>query len=398
MLVVGAGLAGAKAVEAARESGYDGEVLLVGDEGLLPYERPPLSKEVLRGEKPLDSSAVFDERWYADHQVELVLDDPVVGLDPASRTATLRGGRTLSFDRCVLATGSAPRRLDVPGADLEGVHLLRTRADCAALQPALAAASRVAVLGAGWIGCEVAASARQLGREVVLVEPAPLPLQRVLGREVGLAFRELHADHGVDPRFDVSPVALHGTGAVESVELSDGSSEPADLVVVGVGVTPRVELAAFAGLAVDDGIVVDEHLHAGRSGVIACGDVASAWHPRFHRHLRVEHWANALNQGATAGRNAAGAQEAYTRLPYFYSDQYDLGLEYVGWADAATASVAVRGSLEAREFIAFYHRGGVVDAALAVNTWDVIEDLKAIVQSGAPADLAALTDPEVPLR
>ena len=397
MLVIGAGLAGAKAVEAARESGYGGTVVLVGDEGVLPYERPPLSKDVLRGEKPLDSSTVFDEQWYADHQVELVLDDAVVGLDPASRTATLRGGRSLSFDTCVLATGSSPRRLDVPGAGLGGVHLLRTRGDAAALQGALQTATRVAVLGAGWIGCEVAASARQLGKEVVLVEPAPLPLLRVLGSQVALAFRELHADHGVDPRFDVSPVALHGTGSVESVELSDGSSEPADLVVVGVGVDPRVELAAFAQLEVDNGIVVDEHLHAGRSGVLACGDVASAWHPRYQRHLRVEHWANALNQGAAAGRNAAGAHEAYTRLPYFYSDQYDLGLEYVGWADASQADVAVRGSLEDREFIAFYHRDGVVDAALAVNTWDVIEDLKGIVNRNAPSDLAALTDPDQPL-
>jgi 3-phenylpropionate/trans-cinnamate dioxygenase ferredoxin reductase subunit len=394
MLVIGAGLAGAKAVEAARSCGYDGPLVLVGDEGLLPYERPPLSKDVLRGEKPLDSSTVFDAPWYTDHAVELLLDDPVVGLDPGSRTAVLHSGRSLVWDTCVLATGAAPRRLDLPGAALPGVHLLRTRADSAALQSALRAASRVAVLGAGWIGCEVAASARQLGVDVVLVEPAALPLVRVLGETVAGAFRDLHADHGVTLRFGLTPLALQGVSSVEGVALSDGSVEAADLVVVGVGVTPRVELASSAGLHVDDGVVVDEYLQSGTPGVFACGDIASAWHPRFGRHLRVEHWANALNQGAAAGRNATSAPEPYTRLPYFYSDQYDLGLEYVGWADAAACDVAVRGSLQDRQFVAFYHRDGVVDAALAVNTSDVIEDLKALVQAGEPADLARLTDPD----
>lgn len=397
LLVIGAGLAGAKAVEGAREAGYDGTIVLVGDEGVAPYERPPLSKEILRGEKALHSSQVHDDAFYTERHVELVLDDAVTALDASAKSATLRSGRTLSFETAILATGAEPRRLQLPGADLRGVHYLRTVADAERLAGALKAGTRVAVIGAGWIGSEVAASARGLGRDVVLIEPAELPLLNVVGTTVAAAFRDLHADHGVVLRFGTAPAELRGSGTVEEVVLDDGTTEAADVVVIGVGAAPRTSLAKDAGLTVEDGIVVDDQLRSSAPGILAAGDVAQAWHPRFGRSIRVEHWANALNQGLAAGGNAVGGSTVYDRLPYFYSDQYDLGLEYVGWAERGS-DVVVRGDLAKREFVAFYHRDGIVNAALAVNTWDVLDDLRAVVAAGAPTDLARLGDPSKPLR
>jgi 3-phenylpropionate/trans-cinnamate dioxygenase ferredoxin reductase subunit len=299
----------------------------------------------------------------------------------------------LAYDAVVLATGAEPRRLRVPGAELDGVHYLRTLDDAVRLGAALKGASRVAVVGAGWIGTEVAASARALGADVVLVDPEPVPLRRVLGDRMGEVFARLHAGHGVELRLGVGVSGLRGGRTVSEVVLSDGTAEAADVVVVGVGVIPRTGLAASAGLTVDDGVVVDEHLLAA-PGVYAAGDVANAYHPVLGRRLRVEHWANALNQGTLAGRNAAGERAAYDRLPYFYSDQYDLGLEYVGHG-AGTDDVVVRGDVEAREFVAFWLRDGRVTAAMNVNVWDVVEDLKGLV--GRAPDVGRLADPDVPL-
>jgi 3-phenylpropionate/trans-cinnamate dioxygenase ferredoxin reductase subunit len=395
LAIVGASLAGAKAAEGAREGGYEGRIVLVGDEPTAPYERPPLSKAVLRGEAEPDSTRVHPHDFYRDHDIELVRDR-ASALDIAARHVDLASGERIAFDTAVIATGAAPRALTVPGADLDGVLYLRTVDDSERLGAAIRAATRVAVVGAGWIGSEVAASARQMGADVVLIDPEPVPLRRVLGDEIGAVFRDLHADHGVTIRLGTGVEELRGAAAVEAVVLSDGRVEAADLVVAGIGVTPRVELAASAGVAVDNGIVVDERLASSAAGVYAAGDVANAWHPLFERRLRVEHWANALNQGLAAGRNAAGADEAYDRLPYFFSDQYDLGMEYVGYADAAD-SVVVRGSLDTREFIAFWHRDGVVSAAMNVNVWDVVDDLKAIVSARRPVDLARLVDEDVAL-
>jgi 3-phenylpropionate/trans-cinnamate dioxygenase ferredoxin reductase subunit len=395
LVIVGASLAGAKAAEAARDAGFDGRVVLIGDEAGAPYERPPLSKDVLRGDKQADTTRVHAEGFYAERSIQHI-HDQVVALDPKARVIDLAGGETLTFDTAVLATGASPRRLDVPGADLDGVHYLRTMEDSARLGDAIRAASRVAVVGAGWIGSEVAASARQMGADVVLIDPAPVPLQRVLGDEVGAVFAALHADHGVDLRLGHGVAELRGTKTVEAVVLDDGRVEPADVVVVGVGVTPRTELADAAGLRVDNGILVDQHLATGVPGLYAAGDVANAWHPHYGRHLRVEHWANALNQGITAGRNATGETAAYTRLPYFFSDQYDLGMEYVGYGDASD-DVTIRGDRDAREFIAFWHRDGLVTAAMNANIWDVVDDLKAVIEARHVLDPARLADPAVPL-
>jgi 3-phenylpropionate/trans-cinnamate dioxygenase ferredoxin reductase component len=396
LVIIGASLAGAKAAEGARTAGFDGRVILVGEEPHRPYERPPLSKTVLRGEQPPEVARVHDDAFAAANDIELLLGRRVVGLDPIARQIRLDGDETLGYTTAVLATGAAPRHIDIPGAGLAGVRYLRTIDDSNALGDAIRTARRVAVIGAGWIGSEVAASARQMGAEVVLVDPAPVPLQRVLGDEIGEVFRALHADNGVKLRLGTGVTELRGTDTVDEVVLADGAVEVADVVVVGIGVTPRVHLAAAAGLTLDNGVAVDDQLQSSAPGVYAAGDVASAWHPHYRRRLRIEHWANALNQGLTAGANAAGGREPYTRLPYFFSDQYDLGLEYVGHGDPGDA-VVVRGSLTDREFIAFWHRGGVVTAAMSVNVWDVVDDLKAIVARGGPLEPDRLADPAVPL-
>jgi 3-phenylpropionate/trans-cinnamate dioxygenase ferredoxin reductase component len=391
---VGASMAGAKAAEAARESGYDGRVVLIGDEATAPYERPPLSKAVLRGEAEPASTRVHPDGFYDEHDIELVTKR-VVGIDGSSRRLALPDGDTLAFDAAILATGAEPRRLAVPGAELDGVRYLRSVDDSNRLREAIRAASRVAVIGAGWIGSEVAASARQMGANVVLIAPTSVPLGHVLGDEVGDVFRGLHADHGVRLRLGVGVGELRGSGGVEEVVLTDGTTEPADLVVAGIGVTPRTDVAgAGCALAVDNGIVADQHLETNVAAVYAAGDVANAWHPRYRRHVRVEHWANALNQGTTAGRNVAGWREAYDRLPYFFSDQYDLGMEYVGLSSSGDELV-IRGDVDAREFVAFWHRDGVVSAAMNVNVWDVVDDLKAIITAGRPVDLERLADPMV---
>jgi 3-phenylpropionate/trans-cinnamate dioxygenase ferredoxin reductase component len=395
-LIIGGGLAGAKAAEGARTSGYDGRIVLVAEENDQPYERPPLSKGVLRGEDEPETARVHDPEFYAAQSIDLMLGESIEHLDVESRSAQLTSGGSIDFDTALLATGAAPRRLDLPGTSLEGVHYLRTVEDSERLSAAIKGAGRVAVIGAGWIGSEVTASARQMGADVVLIEPSELPLIHVVGDRVGEMFRQLHADHGVDLRLGVGFTELRGDGSVAEVVLSDGRVEPADVVVIGVGVITRTELARASGLAVERGVVVDEYLQTSVPGIYAAGDVAEAWHPRYQRRLHIEHWANALEQGPHAAANATGQHEPYTLLPYFFSDQYDLGLEYVG-NSVPGDDVVIRGDLAGREFIAFYHRDGVVSAAMPVNTWDVVDDLKAVVSAGVPIDLARLADTDVPL-
>ena len=396
LVIVGASVAGAKAAEAARTTGFDGRVVLIGEEHEPPYERPPLSKAVLRGEAAPETTRVQAEDFYLTNDIELLTGRTVEVLDVDTGRVRLDGNEQVPFSALVLATGAAPRRLDVPGVDLAGIHYLRSVGDAHRLGDAVRGGGRVAVVGAGWIGSEVAASARPMGAEVVLIDRAAVPLQRVLGHEVGEVFRSLHADNGVQLRSEAGVVELRGTGRVEQVVLSDGRTEAADVVVIGIGVIPRVGLAQAAGLKVDDGVVVDEHLRSSAPGVYAAGDVASAWHPLYRQRLRVEHWANALNQGVTAGTNAAGGTDAYERLPYFFSDQYDLGLEYVGYGRPSD-TVVVRGDRAQRELVAFWQRDGVVTAAMSVNVWDVVEDLRAIVASGGVVDARRLADPTVPL-
>lgn len=396
LLIVGAGLAGAKAAEGARAFGFDGRIILVGEEQHRPYERPPLSKTVLRGEADPSSTQVHDTDFYAAHSVDLRLGRRVSLLDVRAHEARLDNGDRIAFDTAVLSIGAKPRTLTIPGADLPGVHYLRTVDDAVAISAAIRGAQRVAVIGAGWIGFEVAASARQLGAEVVLIDPLDVPLQRVLGPRVGDVFRRLHADHGVELRMATSVSELTGPGRVDRVVLTDGRIEPADVVIAGVGVQPRVDLADAAGLAVDNGVLVDEYLQTSAAGIYAAGDIANALHPLLGQRLRVEHWANALHQGLTAGANAAGGHQPYTRLPYFFSDQFDLGMEYQGHG-SPDDELLIRGDLETREFIAFWSRAGRITAAMNVNIWDVTDDLKALITAGQVIEPRRLTDADVPL-
>ncbi len=397
IVIVGAGLAGAKAAQALREEGYDGRLTLLGDEAERPYERPPLSKEVLRGEADPATADVHEAGFYDDHSIALRTGEPVAAIDVAGRTVALDGGERIAWDRLLLATGAEPRGLPVPGADLPGVLTLRTRADSARLRAVAEGGGRLVVIGAGWIGSEAAASARALGMDVTVVERMAWPLEHVLGPEIGRLYADLHRDHGVELLAGAGVEAIEGAGRAERVRLAGGRSIDCAAVLVGVGVAPRTALAEAAGLAVDDGVAVDATLHASAPGVFAAGDVASALHPFYGRRVRVEHWANALNQGPVAARNMLGAEEPYDRLPYFFSDQYDVGMEYSGLA-RGTDRLVVRGDLEARELVAFWLDGDRVAAAMNVNVWGVTDALQALIRSRAEVDPARLRDPEVPLE
>jgi 3-phenylpropionate/trans-cinnamate dioxygenase ferredoxin reductase component len=396
LAIIGGSLAGAKAAEGARRAGFEGRVVLIGEESEAPYSRPPLSKAVLRGEAGLETTRIHEDSFYVENEIEIVVDD-ALGLDTAGRAVELSSGSVIRFDTAVLATGAAPRALDVPGADLDGVHYLRTSDDAVRARDALRAAKRVVVIGAGWIGTEVAASARHIGAEVTVVAPGQVPLQRVLGVEIGGVFGQLHEANGVTLRMGSHAAELRGAKRVESLVLDDGRVIPADLVVVAIGVTPRTELAdAAAGLRVDNGIVVDQFLETSIPGIYAAGDVANAWHPHYRQYIRIEHWANARNQGLTAGGNAAGNHDLYELLPHFFSQQYDVGLEYVGHS-GADDEVVVRGDAASRSFIAFWHNGGIVTAAMNVNVAGVADDLTAIVTARERADVGRLANPSVAL-
>jgi 3-phenylpropionate/trans-cinnamate dioxygenase ferredoxin reductase subunit len=395
-LIIGAGLAGASAVSQLRKDGFDGAVVLVGEELEPPYERPPLSKAYLRGEAGVDSIAIRDPSFYTEHDVDLRLSTRATAIRPASREVLLDDGSRLGYDRLLIATGSSPRRLDVPGHDLPGIHHLRTRADSAAIRQAASHASRASVVGAGWIGSEVAASLRQLGLPVAMIGPDATPLEKVLGPEVGGVFRDLHAAHGVDLSLGLRVVGFEGSAAVAAVRTSDGRRIAADLVVVGIGARPQIELAVEAGLDVGQGILVDEQLESSVPGIFAAGDVAEMWHPALKTRLRVEHQDNARRQGRAAARNMLGKAEPYVRLPYFYSDQYDLGVEYRGYAPAWD-SVVTRGDLRTREFLAFWLADGRVMAAMNANTWDVGDELQELVDARRMVDPERLADPDVPI-
>jgi 3-phenylpropionate/trans-cinnamate dioxygenase ferredoxin reductase component len=395
-VIIGASLAGAKAAQTLREEGFDGRVVLIGEEPVRPYERPVLSKDFLQGKAEADAAFVHDPGYYDQQDIDLRLSTRVSSLEPQHREVVLASGERLGYDAVLLATGAAPRRLPVPGSGLAGVHYLRNLTDAEELRSAITGAARVVVIGAGWIGCEVAASARQLGADVAMVELGRLPLERVLGPELGAFYRDVHADHGVQLHFGVGVEALRGGDRVEQVQLTDGTALAADVVVAGVGVAPRVELAEAAGLALDNGVITDEYLAASAAGVFAAGDVASAWHPVFGRRIRLEHWSSALNQGPAAARNMLGIRTRYDRIPYFYSDQYDVGMEYSGYAPDWD-QVVFRGDPGKREFIAFWLKDGRVAAGMNVNVWDVADPIAALVASGGRVDLARLLDPDVEL-
>ena len=395
-VIVGASLAGAKAAETLRQEGFDGRVVLVGAEDERPYERPPLSKDYLRGEVGREKVYVHDEGFYAEHDIELRLGRTALRLDTSRREVELDDGERLSFDRLLLATGAEPRRLAIPGGESDGVLYLRSVQDSDALRERLDRCRAVVVVGAGWIGAEVAASARQRGLEVTVIEPASVPLERVMGAEVGAIYRDIHSDHGTQMLLGTGVEAFEGDGKVERVRTSEGHVLECDLVVVGVGVQPRIQLAANAGIAVDSGILVDEHLETSVPGVFAAGDVANGWHPFYGERVRVEHWANALHQGPAAARNMLGQADAYDRLPYFFSDQYDVGMEYSGFA-REWDRVIFRGDPATREFIAFWLTGDRVVAGMNVNVWDVSDPIRRLIGERVAVDDRRLADADVPI-
>jgi 3-phenylpropionate/trans-cinnamate dioxygenase ferredoxin reductase component len=396
-VVVGGGVAAAKAAEGLRAAGGEGAAVVLAAEPELPYERPPLSKAFLRGEAGRDYVRTHDEAWYRDHDVEVLLATRASTLDPATRTVTTEVGDRLRYGRgLVLATGAQPVRLGLPGEDLDGVFYLRTVDDAERLRAAISRAESMVVIGGGFIGAEVAASATQMDTRVTLLEVADTLWTRAVGPEMGRFFEAFLRDRGVHVRTRTQAEGLLGGRQVEAAVLPDGSRLHADLVVIGVGVRPDTDLAERAGLAVDNGILVDGQLRAA-DGVWAAGDVANAEHPLFGR-IRIEHWAEALNQGLLAGRNLAGAGERYDRVPYFFSDQFDLSLSYLGhvreWDE-----LVVRGSREVAEpkFVAWYLRHGRPRAALIVNDWDAEDPVREVIRRGEPVDVDRLADPGVDL-
>ncbi|WP_430741356.1 NAD(P)/FAD-dependent oxidoreductase [Streptomyces sp. P13-3-3] len=409
-VIVGGGLAGAKAAETLRAEGFTGRVILICDERDHPYERPPLSKGYLLGSAERDSVFVHEPAWYARQDVELHLGATVAAIDRAAKTVRFgEDGTTVRYDKLLLATGAEPRRLDIPGTDLVGVHHLRRLAHSERLKGVLTSLGRdnghLVIAGAGWIGLEIAAAARHYGAEVTVVHRGPTPLHSVLGPELGALFAELHREHGVRFHFGASLTEITGQdGMVLAARTDDGEEHPAHAVLAAIGAAPRTSLAEAAGLELADpasggGVLVDERLRTSDPDIYAAGDVASFPHALFSTRLRVEHWANALNGGPAAARAMLGRDEIYDRVPYFFTDQYDLGMEYSGWAPPGSYDqVVVRGDAGKREFVAFWVREGRVLAGMNVNVWDVTDSVQALIRSREPVDTEALADPHVPLE
>jgi 3-phenylpropionate/trans-cinnamate dioxygenase ferredoxin reductase component len=398
-IIVGGGMAGAIAAQTLREEGFDGSITLLGQEPHAPYERPPLSKDYLQGKADRDSIFVHAEPWYAEHGVNLSLGAAVTSLDPAARTVTTDAGAQLHYDKLLLATGSKPRRLNVPGADLDGVYYLRNVEDSERIKIDFARAKRVVIIGAGWIGLETAAAARAAGLDVTLLVSGDLPLQRVLGPEVAPIFAELHRSHGVDLRYRTTAAELTSRpGPVTGVILSDGTKIDADMIIVGIGAAPRTELAAVAGLKIDNGIVVDEHLRTSDPDIFAAGDIAHAYNPRLGRHIRVEHWANARRQGVVAAKAMLGQDAVDLRPSYFYTDQYDLSMEYTGdIGPAGYDRVIFRRYADPGQMIVFWLFEQRVQAGMNINIWDVAEDIERLVQSARVISVDDLANPDIPL-
>ncbi|WP_305779038.1 NAD(P)/FAD-dependent oxidoreductase [Nocardia nova] len=394
-VIVGGGLAAAKLAESLRDNDFDGAITLIGEEAQLPYERPPLSKEHLLGKKSLADFTVHTEQWYRDHEVELLLGTTVTAIDRSSKTVALPDGSTRPYDKLALATGSRSRRLPIPGADAEGVHMLRTIGQSDALISLFGSARRLVVVGAGWIGLEVTAAARTAGLEVTVLEVGAVPLQGALGEEMGAVFGELHRAHGVDLRCGVKAAEIvTADGKATGVRLDDDTVVDADAVLIAVGARPNIELAADAGLAVEGGVLVDESLASSDPDIVAVGDIADQQHPVLGQRVRVEHWATALNQPAVAALTMLDRPATYDRLPYFFTDQYDLGMEYTGFvAPGATTSVVVRGDTASREFVAFWlDQGNRVLAGMNVNVWDVTDRIKELILGGEPVNPDSLAD------
>ncbi|GAA2983630.1 3-phenylpropionate/trans-cinnamate dioxygenase ferredoxin reductase subunit [Microbacterium terrae] len=398
IVIVGGGLAAGTAAEKLRDEGFDGDITVVAAEQYTPYQRPPLSKGYLQGEEGADAVVLHPDDWYAQHRIGVRTGVAATSLEVAAHRVVLDDGSTLAYDSILLATGAQPRSLPLPGIALEGVTTLRRRDDADRLADALRSGGRrLVVIGAGWIGMEVAASARQLGNKVTVVDRDPVPLATALGAEMGAVFRALHEEHDTTVRTSAAIEAVTGDDRAQGVVV-DGDEIPADLVVVGVGAVPDTALAETAGVRLLNGILTDSSMRTDAPDVFAAGDVANPYHPVVQRHLRSEHWDNAIKTGEVAARAMLGLRASHRSIPYFYTDQYDLGMELSGYAPLmSSADVVVRGDRDAREFIAFWVDDGTIVGGMNVNVWDVNESVQALIRSGARVDLDALRDPAVPL-
>jgi 3-phenylpropionate/trans-cinnamate dioxygenase ferredoxin reductase subunit len=381
IVIIGASLAGGTAAIALRDQGYEGELTVIGEESQLPYERPPLSKALLLGERD-EPDWVGDEATYADKAISLRLGTTATRIDRGGKVV-VASRHEYPYDKLLIATGSAPRRLDVHGAELDGLLTLRTLEESLALRERFTEGANVVIVGAGWIGCEAAAAARHHGANVAVVEPRSQPLLGVVGEQIGATFAGLHRDHGVDLRLNTGVKGFAGEGTASSVLVKGGHSIPADTILIGVGAAPNIALADAAGLKLaDGGIAVDATLRSSDPDIYAAGDVAAHDHPKYGRRVRVEHWANAKDQGLHVAGNLLGAGAPYELRPFFFSDQYDLGCEYRGFADPTKDRLVVRGDLASREFTAFWLRDGAVAAAMNVNQWDDGDALQELVDTG----------------
>jgi 3-phenylpropionate/trans-cinnamate dioxygenase ferredoxin reductase component len=395
--IVGASLAGGTAAVTLREEGFDGRVVLIGEEPQPPYERPPLSKQYLRGEQPFEEALVRPLDFYASNDIETHFGTRAIRVDPVAKTVELADADPVRYDKVLIATGSRNRRFPIPGLDLEGVYDLRTIEDCERIRKEIAPGCRAAVVGMGFIGSEIASSLRQLGVEVVAVEGGKVPLFRALGEKVGRVMEHIHRDHGVKMIFEDHVSGFEGQGRVEHITTQGGRQVECDFAIVGVGVEPVTDVVAGSGIEVDNGILVDEHCRTNVEGVFAAGDVTNHYHPIFKQRMRVEHWHNALNHGAAAARNMMGTASAYDEIHWFWSDQYDYNLQYAGfhrdWDD-----LIVRGSLEERDFIAFYVKGGLVTAAVGMNRGRDVRRAMQPIKARAAVDLKQLRDDDLDLR
>jgi len=400
-VIVGGGLAGATAAASIRDGGFSGRLVLVAEENELPYIRPPLSKDYLAGTAPRESTLVHPADWYREHEVELIMGHRATALSTQAKQLMIATGDVLTYDKLLLATGASARRYPSPAGNLLGVHHLRTVGESEALKQALVDGTRrVAIVGSGWIGLEVASAARKYGNQVTVLGRETVPLNAILGDQVGSVFADLHRDNDVDLRISVRVETLEGDASgVTGVRLDTGEIVPADVVVVGIGAVPNLDLALSAGLTVDNGILVDAGFRTSAPHVYAVGDVANVFHPVLGQHLRIEHWANALNAGAAAGRALVGETVNYDEIPYFYTDQFDLGMEYSGYGPLTPgAEVVIRGNLAAREFIAFWVTDTRVVAGMNVNVWDVNETVQQLIRTGIRVDVKRLADETVPLQ
>ena len=396
-VIVGASLAGATAAITLREEGADGAVTLIGAEHEPPYERPPLSKNYLRGDLPFDKTLVRPSAFYAEHGIETIFGTRATRIDPSARFVELEDHRRVPFDTLLVATGGRNRRVSIPGGDLKGVYSLRTVQDADRIRGEMVAGRRAVVVGMGFIGSEVAASLRQNGLDVVAIDPLKTPLFRVLGEAVGQTLADLHRAHGVRTIFEDTVAAFEGTTRVGCVVTTGGRRVECDFAVVGIGIEPDVDMLEGSGIDVNNGVVVDEYCQTNVSGIYAAGDVANHYHPVFDRRIRVEHWQNAIKQGAAAARNMLGRRIPYDEIHWFWSDQYDANLQYAGF-HTEWEQLVVRGRLDSGSYLACYVNEGRIDAAVGLNRAKDVRRVMPLIQSRRAVNLDQLRDETVDLR